>query len=77
MSGEHFFDLITDATIHEILYDVGWPRVIRARTHPMADQRLRRTPAHQAGARSEPVQPDGSASPEVFLAQKVICFTSI
>ena len=35
--GEHFFDVITDDTIYEVLYDIpGWPRIIRGRTDLMA-----------------------------------------
>jgi len=29
VDGEHFFDLITDETIYEVLYDLGWPATIR------------------------------------------------
>jgi uncharacterized protein len=37
VDGEHFFDIITDDTIYEVLYDIpGWPRAIRGRTHLMA-----------------------------------------
>jgi ketosteroid isomerase-like protein len=37
VDGEHFFDIVTDDTIYEVLYDVpGWPRVIRGRTDLMA-----------------------------------------
>jgi ketosteroid isomerase-like protein len=37
VDGEHFFDIITDDTIYEVLYDSGrWPRVIRGRTDLMA-----------------------------------------
>lgn len=37
VDGEHFFDVVTDATIYEVLYDVpGWPRVIKGRTKLMA-----------------------------------------
>jgi uncharacterized protein len=37
VDGEHFFDLVTDDTIYEVLYDVpGWPRVIQGRTDLMA-----------------------------------------
>jgi ketosteroid isomerase-like protein len=32
VDGDHFFDLITDDTIYEVLYDLGWPRIIRGRT---------------------------------------------
>jgi uncharacterized protein len=31
VDGEHFFDIVTDETIYEVLYDLGWPRVIRGR----------------------------------------------
>lgn len=31
VDGEHFFDIVTDDTIYEVLYDLGWPRVIRGR----------------------------------------------
>lgn len=37
VEGEHFFDVISDGTIYEVLYDVpGWPRVIRGRADLMA-----------------------------------------
>ena len=36
VDGEHFFDIVTDDTIYEVLYDIGWPRVIRGRTDLMA-----------------------------------------
>ncbi len=37
VDGEHFFDVMTDDTIYEVLYDVpGWPRVIKGRTDLMA-----------------------------------------
>ena len=36
VDGKHFFDIITDDTIYEVLYEVpGWPRVIRGRTDLM------------------------------------------
>ena len=35
VDGEHFFDVVTDETIYEVLYDLGWPRVIRGRTDLM------------------------------------------
>jgi ketosteroid isomerase-like protein len=35
VDGEHFFDTVTDDTIYEVLYDLGWPRVIRGRTDLM------------------------------------------
>ncbi|MFP5228862.1 MAG: nuclear transport factor 2 family protein [Acidobacteriota bacterium] len=31
VDGEHFFDILTDDTIYEVLYDLGWPRIIRGR----------------------------------------------
>jgi ketosteroid isomerase-like protein len=37
VDGEHFFDIITDDTIYEVLYDIpGWPRIIKGRTDLMA-----------------------------------------
>jgi len=36
VDGEHFFDIVTEDTIYEVLYDLGWPRVIRGRTDLMA-----------------------------------------
>jgi len=37
VDGEHFFDVITDDTIYEVLYDVpGWPRIIKGRADLMA-----------------------------------------
>jgi hypothetical protein len=36
VDGEHFFDIVTDDTVYEVLYDLGWPRVIRGRTDLMA-----------------------------------------
>lgn len=37
VDGEHFFDIVTDDTIYEVLYDFpGWPRVIRGRNGLMA-----------------------------------------
>ena len=36
VDGEHFFDIVTDDTIYEVLYDLGWPRVIRGRTDLMS-----------------------------------------
>jgi hypothetical protein len=35
VDGKHFFDIVTDDTIYEVLYDLGWPRVIRGRTDLM------------------------------------------
>ncbi len=32
VDGEHFFDIVTDDVVYEVLYDVpGWPRVIQGR----------------------------------------------
>jgi ketosteroid isomerase-like protein len=40
VDGEHFFDIVTDDTLYEVLYDVaGWPRIIRGRTDLMAQFR--------------------------------------
>ncbi|MGB6875231.1 MAG: nuclear transport factor 2 family protein [Candidatus Acidiferrales bacterium] len=36
VDGEHFFDIVTDDTVYEVLYDLGWPRVIRGKTDLMA-----------------------------------------
>ena len=37
VDGKHFFDIITDDIIYEVLYNVpGWPRVIKGRTDLMA-----------------------------------------
>ncbi|MBB2205419.1 nuclear transport factor 2 family protein [Gluconacetobacter takamatsuzukensis] len=37
VDGAHFFDLVTDETVYEVLYDVpGWPRVITGRDALMA-----------------------------------------
>lgn len=37
VDGEHFFDIVTDDTAYEVLYDVpGWPRIIQGRTDLMA-----------------------------------------
>ena len=37
VDGDHFFDIIDDDIIYEVLYDVpGWPRVIHGRTDLMA-----------------------------------------
>jgi ketosteroid isomerase-like protein len=35
VDGEHFFDVVTNDTIYEVLYDLGWPRTIRGRTDLM------------------------------------------
>ena len=39
VDGAHFFDLVDDNTVYEVLYDLGWPRVIRGRTALMAQFR--------------------------------------
>jgi uncharacterized protein len=37
VDGEHFFDIITDNTVYEVLYEIpGWPRIIKGRTDLMA-----------------------------------------
>lgn len=37
VDGIHFFDVLTDQTIYEVLYEVpGWPRIIKGRTDLMA-----------------------------------------
>ena len=37
VDGEHFFDIVTDDVVYEVLYEVpGWPRVIKGRTDLMA-----------------------------------------
>ena len=37
VDGQHFFDIIADDVIYEVLYDFpGWPRVIKGRTDLMA-----------------------------------------
>ena len=37
VDGEHFFDIISDGVVYEVLYDVpGWPRIIEGRTDLMA-----------------------------------------
>jgi len=35
VDGDHFFDIVTEDTIYEVLYDLGWPRVIRGRSELM------------------------------------------
>jgi ketosteroid isomerase-like protein len=40
VDGEHFFDIVTDDVVYEVLYDIsGWPRVIRGRPDLMAQFR--------------------------------------
>src|SRR5580704_5261311 len=37
VDGEHFFDIIANDVIYEVLYEIaGWPRTIRGRTDLMA-----------------------------------------
>jgi uncharacterized protein len=37
VDGEHFFDIVDDDAVYEVLYDVpGWPRVIQGRSDLMA-----------------------------------------
>jgi ketosteroid isomerase-like protein len=36
VDGAHFFDVVDEETVYEVLYDLGWPRVIRGRTALMA-----------------------------------------
>ena len=36
VDGEHFFDIVTDDVVYEVLYDFpGWPRIIQGRTDLM------------------------------------------
>ena len=40
VDGEHFFDIVTDDVVYEVLYDFpGWPRIIRGRAALMAQFR--------------------------------------
>jgi ketosteroid isomerase-like protein len=40
VDGEHFFDIVADDVVYEVLYDVsGWPRIIRGRADLMAQFR--------------------------------------
>jgi len=37
VDGEHFFDIVTDDVVYEVLYDFpGWPRIIQGRVDLMA-----------------------------------------
>ena len=37
VDGEHFFDIVADDVVYEVLYDFpGWPRTIQGRTDLMA-----------------------------------------
>ncbi len=35
VDGDHFFDIVTEHTIYEVLYELGWPRIIHGRTELM------------------------------------------
>jgi len=40
VEGAHFFDVVDDATVYEVLYDFpGWPRVVRGRAALMVQFR--------------------------------------
>ncbi len=40
VDGEHFFDIVTDDVVYEVLYDFpGWPRMIEGRADLMAQFR--------------------------------------
>ena len=40
VDGEHFFDIVTDDVVYEVLYDFpGWPRIIHGRADLMAQFR--------------------------------------
>ena len=36
VNGAHFFDVVDEDAVYEVLYDLGWPRIIRGRTALMA-----------------------------------------
>jgi ketosteroid isomerase-like protein len=36
VDGDHFFDIVADDVVYEVLYDLGWPRVIHGRAALMA-----------------------------------------
>jgi uncharacterized protein len=37
VDGEHFFDIVSDGIVYEVLYEVsGWPRIIKGRGELMA-----------------------------------------
>ena len=37
VDGEHFFDIVTDDLVYEVLYDFpGWPRIVQGRADLMA-----------------------------------------
>ena len=35
VDGEHFFDVVADDIAYEVLYDLGWPRLIKGRADLM------------------------------------------
>lgn len=35
VDGDHFFDIVTEHTIYEVLYELGWPRIIHGRIELM------------------------------------------
>jgi len=35
VDGEHFFDIVAEDVVYEVLYELGWPRVINGRTDLM------------------------------------------
>jgi uncharacterized protein len=40
VDGDHFFDIVADDVVYEVLYDVaGWPRIIQGRVDLMAQFR--------------------------------------
>src|SRR3984893_7224716 len=36
VNGKHFFDVVADNVAYEVLYELGWPRLIRGRANLMA-----------------------------------------
>jgi uncharacterized protein len=36
VDGAHFFDIVADDVIYEVLYELGWPRLIRGRADLMS-----------------------------------------
>jgi ketosteroid isomerase-like protein len=39
VDGAHFFDVVDEKTVYEVLYDLGWPRIIHGREALMAEFR--------------------------------------
>jgi ketosteroid isomerase-like protein len=39
VEGEHFFDVVADTIVYEVLYELGWPRIIKGRTDLMEEFR--------------------------------------